>query len=107
MKIIISGGDARANCIKAIREAREGHFNEAEALMQSAKDSLKEAHAVQTKLIQAEVRGEHTDITLLMIHAQDHLMNAMTVKDLAMEMIKECQKRMELEQLLIKERQQL
>ena len=27
------------------------------------------------------------DITLLMVHAQDHLMNAMTVRDLAQEMI--------------------
>lgn len=100
MQIIINGGDARANCIKAIREARVGNWEEVDALMKKAKDSLNEAHLVQTKLIQAEVRGEHTTVSLLMVHAQDHLMNAITVKDLAIELIKECEKRIELENLL-------
>ena len=38
-------------------------------------------------VIQNEAGGEKTDMTLLMVHAQDHLMNAMTVKDLAAELV--------------------
>lgn len=32
-----------------------------------------------------EANGIHTEIDLYMVHAQDHLMNAITFKDLAME----------------------
>ena len=38
-------------------------------------------------MIQAEIRGEHIPVMLLMVHAQDHLMDAMVVKDLAAEII--------------------
>ena len=46
-----------------------------------------EAHQCQTGLIFAETNGSPVPISLLMIHAQDHVMNAMTVKDMAVEMI--------------------
>jgi cellobiose PTS system EIIA component len=48
---------------------------------------LNEAHHIQTSLIQQEIRGEKVEISLLMIHAQDHLMNAITMKDLATEVV--------------------
>ncbi|MBJ3789737.1 PTS lactose/cellobiose transporter subunit IIA, partial [Bacillus sp. OA1] len=32
-------------------------------------------------------RGNHAEISLLLVHAQDHLMNAITVKELAEEFI--------------------
>ena len=48
---------------------------------------IKEAHRVQTDLIQKEAGGEKTEVTLLMVHAQDHLMNAITVKELASEFV--------------------
>ncbi|MGF7128243.1 PTS system cellobiose-specific IIA component [Natronobacillus azotifigens] len=97
MQIITNGGDARSNCIRAIRTAREGQLEEAEQLIEQAKDSLNKAHQVQTKLIQAEIRGEKTEISLLMVHAQDHLMNALTVKELAVELIEEIKHRVQLE----------
>jgi len=48
---------------------------------------VNEAHKIQTNLVQGEVRGEKTEVTLLMVHAQDHLMNAITIKDLATEFV--------------------
>ncbi|MDX7989752.1 PTS lactose/cellobiose transporter subunit IIA, partial [Xenorhabdus sp. 12] len=48
---------------------------------------INEAHHFQTELIQSEARGEKTEISVLLIHAQDHLMNAITVKELAEEFI--------------------
>lgn len=98
MEIISRGGDARSSCLKAVRSARNEDFTEAENLLKRAEENLLEAHKVQTTLIQSEIRGEQTEITLLMIHAQDHLMNAITVKELAIEMIAECKKRFELEE---------
>ena len=35
---------------------------------------MAEAHKTQTRLIQDEINGEKVDTSLLMIHAQDHLM---------------------------------
>lgn len=89
MEIIVNGGNARSKALMAIRSASEGEFNKAESLMAEAKEDMGLAHKVQTQLIQAETRGEKTDISLLLIHAQDHLMNAMTVVDLANVMIED------------------
>lgn len=100
MDIIVNGGDARSSCLKAVRCARNGQIEEADELIKRAEKALGKAHNVQTSLIQAEIRGEKNEITLLMVHAQDHLMNAITVKELSIELIEECKKRMELEEKL-------
>jgi len=89
MQIIINGGNARSKSIKAIRTAREGDVDAARKLMDEAQESIGAAHEVQTGLIQAEARGERCEVSLLMVHAQDHIMNAMTVKELAEELIEE------------------
>ena len=73
MQLITAAGDARSLAIQAIRTARAKNFDE--------------AHQCQTGLIFAETNGSPGPISLLMIHAQDHVMNAMTVKDMAVEMI--------------------
>lgn len=97
IQIILNGGDARGSCLKAIGASRAGNDEEAHQLIEKAKTALNAAHQSQTNMIQAETRGEKTEMTLLMVHAQDHLMNAMTVKDLAVEMIEEIKLRRALE----------
>lgn len=87
MGIIVNGGEGRSLSMRAIAEARTGNFAEAQSLLEQANEALTRAHGIQTELIQDEARGNNQTITLLMVHAQDHLMNAMTVKDLATEMI--------------------
>lgn len=67
--------------------AKSGDAEEARKKLQDAAEELSKAHHYQTELIQNEAGGEKTEMTLLMVHAQDHLMNAMTVKDLAAEII--------------------
>ena len=98
MDIIVNGGDARSSCLTAGRSARKGQLEEASELIKRAEKNLEKAHNVQTALIQAELRGEKNEISLLMVHAQDHLMNAITVKEIAIELIEECKKRIELEE---------
>lgn len=89
MQIIINGGNARSKALMAVRSARKKELDKADVLLREAKEALGLAHKVQTDLIQAETRGEKTEISLLLIHAQDHLMNAMTVIDLCVEMVEE------------------
>lgn len=85
--LIVNGGDARSRAMRAISEAKGGNIARAKELIEEANNFLDKAHDVQTELIQNEASGNKTEISLLMIHSQDHLMNAMTVRDLAKEFI--------------------
>lgn len=86
-QIILHGGNGKSSSMEAIYEAKQGNFEQAKAKIQEAAEALNEAHKFQTNLIQGEVRGEKTEVSLLMVHAQDHLMNAITIKDLASEFV--------------------
>lgn len=86
-QIILHGGNGRSAAMEALLAARQGDFVGAREKLKEAENALNEAHHIQTSLIQGEIRGEKKEISLLMVHAQDHLMNAMTVKDLAAEMV--------------------
>lgn len=86
-QIILHGGDARSHAIEAIHHAKSENLELAEESIKKANSALTAAHKYQTELIQGEARGEKTDIRILLIHAQDHLMNAITVRDLAKEII--------------------
>lgn len=88
MELIVKGGDARGKALTAIKAAKQGDFSEADKMMGDCDKLLVEAHNVQTTLIQDEINGEVKEqVSLLMVHGQDHLMNAMTVRDLAAEFI--------------------
>ena len=87
MGLIVNGGDARSAAMEAIKAAKNGNFEEAEELLRNCSKALTEAHNTQTSLIQAEINGEHIPIMLMMVHAQDHLMDAMVVRDLAEEIV--------------------
>lgn len=87
MNIIVYGGNARTLAMEAISYAKNGDFPKAEKALTEAGDQLNLAHSIQTRLIQDEAAGNTKNVSLLMVHAQDHLMNAITVKDMAMEFI--------------------
>lgn len=87
MQLITNAGDARSLAIQAIRSARKGSFEEADKLIDDCLEKMTEAHKFQTELIFSETSGNPVPVSLLLIHAQDHVMNAMTVKDMAVEMI--------------------
>lgn len=87
MKLISSSGDARSKALEAIQSARSHDFELADKLLIECEEGLTEAHKVQTDLLVKEASGEHTEIRLLMVHAQDHMMNALTVKDLAEQIV--------------------
>lgn len=82
-EIIANGGDAKALSYEAISEAEKGNYDQAEELLKEADASLKVAHNTQTKIITDEVNGKHIDVSVLFVHAQDHLMTAMEVRTLA------------------------
>jgi PTS system cellobiose-specific IIA component len=87
MSIIVDAGNARSCSMEAIRQAKEGVFEEAQESLKIANESLASAHRVQTDLIQQAAKGQQIDINLFMVHAQDHIMTAMLAKDLAAEIV--------------------
>jgi len=87
INIIILSGEARSCAMEAIRWAKHQDFEKAKDLLLQANDKLRDAHAAQTGLIQAEAGGKKYEVSLLMVHAQDHLMTAITVRDLAGEIV--------------------
>ena len=81
-QLISNGGDASSLFLKAITEAQAGHLDEARRLLKLGEASLLEAHKIQTEMIVREASGEPVEVNVLMVHAQDHLMNAMLLKEL-------------------------
>lgn len=55
--------------------------------MTAANEALVEAHNTQTGLLTAEASGNNAEVTLLMVHSQDHLMNAISYIGLTQELI--------------------
>lgn len=86
-QLITHSGDAKSLLFEAIQLAKSGEINSANEKIEAAEGHLAEAHKIQTGLIQSEARGEKTEVSLLLVHAQDHLMNAIMFKDLSKEMI--------------------
>ena len=87
VQIIANSGQARSLAFEALHLAKSGNQLEANLKMQESQSLLLEAHKFQTSLIQEESAGNNITISLLMVHAQDHLMTSILAKDLIKEML--------------------
>lgn len=88
MNLITLGGEARSKSLLAMKAIEVNDFEKAEALLKEASGFILEAHKIQTQLLTNEARGETSgNVHLLMVHAQDHLMDSMVVKDLVQEIL--------------------
>ncbi len=81
-EIINHGGTAKGLAYEALKMAEEGKYEEADKLMKEADQELLQAHHVQTRIIQSEAAGEKMEVSVLFVHAQDHLMTAIEAKSL-------------------------
>ncbi|EOG1934059.1 PTS N,N'-diacetylchitobiose transporter subunit IIA [Providencia stuartii] len=87
MGLIINSGRARSLAYKALTYAKEGKFVEAMELMEDSKEALTEAHKVQTKMIETDMGEGKIKVSLILVHAQDHLMNTILARELITELI--------------------
>lgn len=87
MQLIINGGDAKSSAFEAISAAKSGNFDVAAAKLKQADAALAKAHDAQTGMLTDEANGKHAKVNLLMVHGQDHVMNAITFRDLAGEIV--------------------
>ena len=81
-EIILHSGTARTEIHEAFADMREGRFDEAEAKLDHSDEEILEAHHAQTKLLQDYASGVEIKIEIIMVHAQDHLMTTILLKDI-------------------------
>ncbi len=87
MELIANAGDASSHFRVAIDHARTGDFDAAESEIEAGHQGIVDAHKIQLNLLAAEARDEGLTLSLLLVHAQDHLMNAMTLETVAREFV--------------------
>lgn len=86
-EIILHSGTARTSIHDAFKKMRENNYKEAEQLLDEANQEITLAHQSQTDLLQKYASGESINMEIIMVHAQDHLMTTMTLKEVAIEML--------------------
>lgn len=87
MGLIINSGQARSLAYRALKQAKQGEFADASALMEQSRAALSEAHRVQTQLIENDQGEGKMKVSLVLVHAQDHLMTSMLARELITELI--------------------
>lgn len=85
LMLIVHAGDAKSKAFEAISKAKTGQTDQAKQLLKEANEALTLAHTQHTDILQNSCDDLDTSISMLMAHAQDHLMSASVVLDLAKE----------------------
>ncbi|MGT2924744.1 PTS cellobiose transporter subunit IIA [Streptococcus caviae] len=86
-EIILNSGNARSIVHEAFEAMRAGNYALAEQKLENANDEMLKAHQAQTDLLQKYAGGVEIKIEIIMVHAQDHLMTTMTLREVALEML--------------------
>lgn len=97
-KIIGFAGDAYSSFNEAIENARKFNFDESERLIKCGQEQLICAHKSQTELLVSEANNEEIPFSIIMVHAQDHLMNAVMYERIALEFIELYKQKMKWEE---------
>ena len=87
MQLIAAAGDAKGCAFEALTEANDGNFEKAEELLKQATAATLPVHKQRMEPITATAQGEEVPIDVLLVHAQDDLMNSELAQDLIRELI--------------------
>lgn len=85
MEIIANSGAARSLAEEGLALAKAGNYPGANDKLAQAKEALKVAHGFHSKLLKLGAEGGNE--TVLMAHAQDHVMTTMLAVDLIEDII--------------------
>ena len=87
MELIINAGQSKAFAFEALTCAKNGEWDKVDGLIEQSKEAANEAHKVQTRFIGLDEGCGKLPVTLVMVHAQDHIMTAMLARELIQELI--------------------
>ena len=82
-QIISAVGVAKSSFIEAMKIAEKGDFD-----LKEGDQEFVKGHEAHAGLIQKEANGEKVVPNILLMHAEDQLMSAETIKMMALEIIK-------------------
>lgn len=85
--IISSVGMAKSYFIESIGLSKNKEYDKAIEMIEEGENLFKTAHGIHMDMVQKEARGEDVSVSLLLVHAEDQLMNAETFKILAYEFV--------------------
>jgi PTS system cellobiose-specific IIA component len=80
--IITSASEAMDFINKSFKAYIQGEHELHEQFLESADQVLDKAHEMQAQMIQNELNGNGSAVTMMMVHAQDHLMNVILAKQM-------------------------
>ncbi len=86
-KIISAVGEAKSDYISALEAAKKGEYEKAEESIKHGDSCYVNGHKQHADLIAKEAGGQKTELCLLLMHAEDQLMAAETIKLLVTELI--------------------
>ncbi|WP_134684831.1 PTS lactose/cellobiose transporter subunit IIA [Brevibacillus migulae] len=81
-QLILHSGNARSKIMQALEAFKQGQMGDYEVLFAGAEEDLRQAHEFHFQMIQNEAQGNENKLSLLLIHAEDHLMSTLTMKDI-------------------------
>lgn len=82
-QIIASVGSAKSQYIEAISKAQEGDFEAARGLIESGSQDFLNGHNVHLQLLTNDAGGRSVQFSMLLMHAEDQLMEAETFRVVA------------------------
>ncbi|WP_271001642.1 PTS lactose/cellobiose transporter subunit IIA [Listeria seeligeri] len=85
--LISLAGDSFSKLIEALQAAKESDNERVKVLLKEADELMIQAHKEQTEMLIQETRGEQASYSVLLVHAQDTLMNTILASTLIREMI--------------------
>ena len=87
MEIIINAGESKSEAMLALQFAKKGEWDKVDSSLALPKEASLRAHLQQTKLIGLDEGTGKVPVSLVMVHAQDHLMTSMLAVELISELI--------------------
>lgn len=88
MQLILHSGTGRSMVIEAIQNlVKDKDIAKARRQIEDAGKEIGEAHDIQTRMMSEECDGRPVEKSILLIHAQDHFMTSLAVRDMAKLMV--------------------
>ncbi|MBJ7221477.1 MULTISPECIES: PTS lactose/cellobiose transporter subunit IIA [unclassified Brenneria] len=88
IELIVQSGEARSCSMEALRASRKGAWEQVDQLLKMASMAMRKAQSIQSEFIGGNNKDkEKISLDLIVVHAQDHLMNAMLCRELTEEII--------------------
>ena len=86
-QIIAFVGTARGMFVEAMKNAREGKIEEAAALIKKGEEVMNEGHRAHMEVLTMQANEVQLPFDLLLVHAEDQMMSAETIKLMAEEFV--------------------